>query len=166
LMVRGAGSKNIMLPKRLISAYSIINPELNIPLDESLYDIRREGLVLRRWYGGNTSTIITVNPIFNPYYDVKSDTVSGHGPTFKSGVEWEIDGEWGYESVPTIVQEAALLLIEQYLCPDDTYRERYVTNLRAADYSYSLKGKAYHGTGNAVADYLLLEYVWDNTWLI
>jgi len=160
-IVRGQGSENIRLPKRLNKVNSITQHVTGAALEG--YEIRHNGLVLRRSYPSYASENVVwiTNPIFNPFYDVKSDTFWGGSVPFAYDVEWDITGEWGYHSIPSEVQEAALILMEQYLCSDDLYRQRYVNTMASADFRYSTHDKAWQGTGNAVADYLLRDYVWD-----
>lgn len=140
----------------------------DVTLESTMYEVRREGLVLRRTYGNEAAGtgVTVVNPIFNPYYDVKSDTFAGAGPVFHKNVEWLIEGDWGYDVVPNVVREAALMLMEQYLCNEEVYRERYVTSMASADYRYTMSPAAFRSTGNAVVDYILQDFVWDNIWLV
>lgn len=78
---------------------------------------------------------------------------------FVQGVAYLVEGDWGWEDVPVPVSEAAKLLIEQNLCPDNEYRDRGIANIRAADWRYEFIGQAYTGTGNIKADQLLQDYM-------
>lgn len=69
-----------------------------------------------------------------------------------------VTGLWGYHFVPTDIQEAALILIEQQLCPDSLYRERYIKTMTAADMRFEFDPRAYNGTGNVIADQILSSY--------
>jgi hypothetical protein len=69
-----------------------------------------------------------------------------------------VNGRWGYERVPGDVVESALILMEQYLCPDSIYAERYLKTMTAADFRFEFDPGAYRGTGNVIVDQLLSKY--------
>lgn len=69
-----------------------------------------------------------------------------------------VSGVWGYETVPSDIEEAAIILIEQQLCPDSLYAERYLKTMTAADFRFEFDPGAYRGTGNVIADQLLSKY--------
>jgi hypothetical protein len=77
---------------------------------------------------------------------------------FRDNVVYTIDGVWGYDEVPTGVKEAALIMIEEALCPQAVYRERYLKAISGDGWRYEFVGAAYSGTGNVIADQLLEEY--------
>lgn len=70
----------------------------------------------------------------------------------------EVTGVWGYERVPQDVEEAALILMEQHLCPESLYAERFIKSMTAADMRFEFNVGAYVGTGNVVADRILVKY--------
>lgn len=69
-----------------------------------------------------------------------------------------VTGVWGYETVPPAIEEAALILIEQQLCPEAIYAERYLKTMTAADFRFEFDKGAYAGTGNVIADQLLAKF--------
>lgn len=71
---------------------------------------------------------------------------------------YTIVGDWGYESVPYPVIQAARLLISDYACQDTTYRDKYLESMKAADWRVQFTQGAYDGTGNLKADQLLNDY--------
>jgi hypothetical protein len=75
---------------------------------------------------------------------------------------YTITGDWGYESVPFPVMQAAKMLISDYACQDSSYRDRYLESMKAADWRIQFTQAAYDGTGNLKADRLLEEYRLDN----
>lgn len=165
-LIRGAGDANIKLPRRLHKIHSINQYGMNTPLEG--YSLRQDGKILRKeWAGEYASSITVTAPIFNPYYDVKSDTwIGARGATFGRNVEWVVDGDWGYDPVPSVVQDATLILMEQYLCNEAVYRERYIKSMASADFRYEMMPDAFEGTGNLIVDQILIDYVWDSTWLL
>lgn len=113
----------------------------------------------------------------NIQYPRKRDgfrAIGGEVPIINPFSRWEpkkaapvrVVGRWGYERVPEDIKEAALILIEQQLCPDALYRERYIKTMTAADMRFEFSPGAYAGTGNVVADQILSKYVQSNAAVI
>jgi hypothetical protein len=74
------------------------------------------------------------------------------------GTSYTIYGEWGYDAVPDEVQEAAMLIANDYVTGDSGYRDRYLQILKIQQDSFTYHSNAFTGTGNARADQLLTEY--------
>lgn len=74
------------------------------------------------------------------------------------GVQYSIYAEWGYAEVPDEVQEAAMLLANDYITNDSQYRDRYLEILKIQQDSFTYHPGAFRGTGNARADLLLGPY--------
>ena len=82
---------------------------------------------------------------------------SVHGRLKES--DFKILGQWGYVSVPSEVKQAAAALIQQKLCPDSVYRERFVESIRNENMNIKYNPDTYsNSTGNADADKLLAPY--------
>lgn len=145
--VRGAGDTQLKLSDRLVSIDTLAGAYV-IP-DPTYYDVRGGG-----YYIGTTvpypedGDLVFTEVIRDPDSMYKNHV-------FRDNVVYTITGVWGWESVPTAVKDAALLLIEDSLDPDSEYRERYGAIVRAADWTFEYHDKAYDGTGNATADRLL-----------
>lgn len=133
---------SLRLPKKLNSLISVDG--LNAP---SYYVIDPTGFRLAVKYPRKRNDIRASGfPISPPNY-----RTIGVTPV-------KVLGNWGYETVPTDIKEAALLLIEQALCSDSLYRERYLQSMTAADWRIEFNSQAYAGTGNAIADKILAKY--------
>lgn len=73
--------------------------------------------------------------------------------------EFKVLGQWGYVSVPTEIKQAAAALIQQKLCPDSVYRERFIESIRNENMNIKFNPETYNNsTGNADADSLLARY--------
>lgn len=66
-----------------------------------------------------------------------------------------ITGDWGWEYVPQEVKDAAAILINDFLDDDAVYREKYIDNIRAADWRMEFAATGNETTGNANADMML-----------
>jgi len=77
---------------------------------------------------------------------------------FKGGSRYEVTGTYGFNSVPGDVQQAAILLINDFLCQDSIWRTKYVQQASMSDFKFTFFKEAFHGTGNAIADRILSRY--------
>lgn len=77
---------------------------------------------------------------------------------FKKDYSYKINGVWGWDYVPSEVEQATALLVEDYLCNDFNIRNKNIAEL--SNDSYDLKyGKDFStGTGNLTVDNLLSIY--------
>lgn len=75
-----------------------------------------------------------------------------------TGTQYTLTGEWGYDAVPDEVQEAAMLLANDYASHEVGYRDRYLQILKIQQDSLTYHNAAFRGTGNARADLLLGGY--------
>lgn len=177
--VTGAGDVQLRLPDRLSSLTRIegVNTLVNyqrdasgnlvwayspdypgddsrrvlVPIDNGpLYDIRGDG-----FYLGLAAPLPQTYSYTNPIRDPDS---MWQGGGFRENSPYYVTGIWGYESVPSDVKEATLILIEDALCPDSEYRDRYVDNYKAADWRVEYSDRAFRGTGSVMADQLLEPY--------
>jgi hypothetical protein len=150
--VIGAGDIQLKLPERLVSLTDLdgsnVLQGVNIP---DFYSVRGDG-----YYLGVSTTIPEGDYVFeNVIRD--PDSMWNRGG-FRDNTVYTVDGVWGYDEVPTGVKEAALIMIEEALCPQAVYRERYLKAISGDGWRYEFVGAAYSGTGNVIADQLLEEY--------
>ena len=78
---------------------------------------------------------------------------------FKTGVEYKVQGRFGWEKVPDNVELAAIELMKDYFSKDIVWRNKYIKNISTFDWDFEYSGNVYTGTGNAYADALLADYV-------
>lgn len=83
----------------------------------------------------------------------------GTGGMYINDAKYALTGTFGYETVPEPVQEAAKLLINDYACAEQIYRDRFIEDMKAADWAFVYNSGAYYKTGNARANLLLSPYV-------
>lgn len=73
--------------------------------------------------------------------------------------DYIIRGQWGYETLPMPIKQAALLLIQNKLCPSGVWHENYIDNLRSDNMRIQYNPESYiDSTGNYDADQLLTDY--------
>ena len=150
LNVRASTDPYLRLPERLFTLEDA--SVAGFPLNTALVNIGNDGWVL---YKVNA---YPAGIIYSPKH-VIDDPYSAAANFWRSNALVSITGYWGWEKVPEAVKEAALVLIEDRLCPETAYRDRYLETMTAADWRIQLNPEAYQGTGNAVADQILRNYV-------
>lgn len=79
-------------------------------------------------------------------------------PRFSEDVFYIIDGNWGWDSVPPNITEAASLLIADLMSGDNAQMRRGISQLKMDQYSVTYSDGAMTGTGNIEADVLLMDY--------
>lgn len=160
--VQATGDSDLILPQRLISVSAVDGAYFT---DIANFETRGDG-----WFLGRATSSFGPDYVWDNIIDD-----SGDGPGWRSkdpivapgrhkrglwkdNVVYTITGEWGYEDVPFNVKEAALILIEDNICPDSEYRDRYIEDVKTADYQYTYTPGAFRGTGSVIADQLLEPY--------
>lgn len=156
----GTGESQLRLTDRLAVLTNISGPNVLVNYSQdnqlavidngSFYDVRGDG-----YFIGVATSIYGSYAYTNPIRDPDSTWDSGG---FIENASYFVTGVWGWESVPSDVKEAALILIEDALCPDSEYRDRYVGNYKAADWRVEYSDRAFRGTGSVMADQLLDSY--------
>jgi hypothetical protein len=77
---------------------------------------------------------------------------------FRDGNIYAVRGNWGYPYVPIQISEAARILVKTYFYDDATYRERYITVIRAGNWRMEFQATGDETTGSANADMILTAY--------
>lgn len=95
-------------------------------------------------------------------WDVKQavdETLLSRRHIFKTQYIYDVNADWGWEYVPGEVNLAALLLVGNYFCKDNTYHVRGISVVRSADWRMEFAHDPYSTTGNVMADQLLSQYI-------
>lgn len=161
-IVYGAGSDILPLPFKLyqihelyendVLLYDAINNVSNWmytpQTSESGFGIRinRQQLTDNTIYTANGMVPPTIND-----YDYRG--------AFKKDARYAVQGRFGWSSVPDNVEEACIILINQFFEKDTQWRNKYVKSISSFDYKFDYMEDAHRGTGNLYADQLLLPYV-------
>lgn len=78
---------------------------------------------------------------------------------FKKDYRYIVKGTFGWESIPDNVEEACIILINDFFNKDSAWRNRYVSKIQTFDWTFEYMEDAHRGTGNYYADMLLQPYV-------
>jgi|SRR5215217_2507636 len=145
--IEGHGTDSLKLPSRLITLTDVswwdgtTRPGSIIGWSSPQWEITADGWVLR-----TQPNSIHIDPAYNPE------------AIFRRNRLFNIEGVWGYLAVPTGVEEAAKIIIADYMCADHKYRDKYLDSIKMGDLAWKYNSGAWHGTGNATADMLLTDY--------
>ena len=161
-IVYGHGSDILPIPFRIHEIHKLyendvllvdnieeVNNWIYTPVvSESSFGIRinRQSLIDNVVYSANG----LVPPSINEY---------GYVGAFKKESRYTISGRFGWPSVPDNVEEACIVLIQQFFDKDTSWRNKYVKNISAFDWKFEYMPEAHLGTGNLYADQLLAPYV-------
>ena len=161
-IVYGHGSDILPLPFRIYEMHKLyendvllvdnieeVNNWIYTPIvSESNFGIRinRQSTIDNVVYSANG----LVPPSINEY---------GYHGAFKRDYRYTISGRFGWSSVPDNVEEACIVLIQQFFDKDTAWRNKYVKNVSAFDWKFEYMENAHTGTGNLYADQLLAPYV-------
>lgn len=83
----------------------------------------------------------------------------GFSGAFKKDFRYSVAGRFGWSSVPDNVEEACIILIQQFFDKDTAWRNKYVKSISTFDWKFDYMEDAHRGTGNLYADQLLIPYV-------
>ena len=78
---------------------------------------------------------------------------------FKKDYRYMVQGRFGWSAVPDNVEEACIILIQQFFEKDSAWRNKYVKSITTFDMQFEFMEDAHRGTGNLYADQLLAPYV-------
>jgi hypothetical protein len=83
----------------------------------------------------------------------------GFAGAFKKDFRYSVAGRFGWSSVPDNVEEACIILMQQFFDKDTAWRNKYVKSISTFDWKFDYMEDAHRGTGNLYADQLLTPYV-------
>lgn len=79
--------------------------------------------------------------------------------TFKKDTQYRIVGAFGYQYVPSNIEQATALLVEDYLCNDFGIRNKNISKLSNDSYDITYSSNSATGTGNLLVDKLISDYM-------
>ena len=77
---------------------------------------------------------------------------------FKKDYAYKIVGVFGYNYIPSNIELATALIVEDYLCNDWSVRNKNVESMKTDSYEYKYASGFAGGSGNLLVDKLLSEY--------
>lgn len=123
------------------------NPDTGVALSGYDYEVTETGRAIRPDLVG-----VNIDEGGRKY------VVDRNAGAFKNGYRYDVEGYFGYESVPSDIEEAAIYLINDYLCADRVWRDKYIDQATVEDWKIRFSELAFRGTGNLTVDKLLENY--------
>lgn len=77
---------------------------------------------------------------------------------FKKSTEYKFYGEFGWKFVPSDINYASILLVNEYLCTDFNYKARGISAVSNDSFNVKYSDTAMSGSGNAYIDSILSPY--------
>ena len=146
--VEGTGTDNLRLPWRLQTLSNVkylkprpIRPGQVIGLGSPQWEVASDGWILR------------LQP-----NRVEIDAVWNYKPFFTRNMLYNVNGIWGYNSVPGPITEASKILTANLMCQDHKYRDKFLQSIKMGDWRLQFHDLAWNGTGDATVDRLLLDH--------
>jgi hypothetical protein len=79
-------------------------------------------------------------------------------PLFRYEHDYLVDAEFGWPVVPQDIQDATLLLINDIVCGNNRYANKYIRQWNAGGVAMSFADQVFAGTGNLIVDNILEKY--------
>lgn len=147
VVVYGKGESFLTLPRRIVNVNSISNGPLAFPF---AYRPIKAGFAVEADVALDAGVVTSNGSIVDPY--------ALNYRLFPRGAQFTVAGAFGWESVPSDIKQAALLLAELFSCREATWRDRYMKAVTAADWRFDVDGRAFSGTGSVSVDQILSSY--------
>lgn len=78
--------------------------------------------------------------------------------SFTEDFDYEIDGDFGWQTIPSRIQEACLLLMQDISCGNNKYVNKYIQEYATDGYTIKFAKFAFTTTGNKIVDDILARY--------
>jgi|SRR6478735_3061125 len=87
------------------------------------------------------------------------DPIHWSAGKFASGTRYDVTGVYGWDYIPDAVNQAAMLLVNDFFCKESNWRNRFVESISASDWRIVFNDGAFNGTGNSSADSILQPFI-------
>lgn len=149
--VIGSGMRSLSLPRSLLTLNSVTWPTWTIPGRPG--DVISSNQAFIEWeiYGDGW----LIRPVAHQEI---IDLVHKERLLFTRDMTYIVDGIWGFDSIPGPVVQAANILVEDFICDQHKYRDRYLKNVTFDKWDITFLPEAFETTGNVLADQMLQEF--------
>lgn len=141
----GMGLDYLPMQERITKIWSVT--ENGDPTEPGLYTISTD----------QTSVVAVDDEDRNEFKPVWRTRWQAPG-TFLENWDYEVDGDFGWATIPAKIQEATLLLIQDISCGNNRHINKYVVEYQTDGYRVKYADSVFQTTGNAVVDKILASY--------
>lgn len=137
-----------------------------LPVDERIgriFSVKENGEYI--WAEGDDDPFAAWTPRYAVLRKYNGDlnraeySLYSYGGEFRWYADYEIDAEFGWQVVPQDVEDAMLLLIEDFACGNNRYINKYIDSYGTGNVKIDYFREATKGTGNLLVDNILSKYV-------
>jgi hypothetical protein len=154
----GDGADVLVLPSRIRTIEKIVENDEIVINYEGGEDYNIFGYEVEVTETGYGVRIVPPNPGDDIAEQEFIDITGYRHGRFRNGYRYEVSGLIGWDYIPIEIKQAAFLLINDLLCSESTWRNKYVKKINNGQMSIEFSGQTYHGTGNALADSILNKF--------
>ena len=129
--------------------------------DDNVYtfNITGDNSAVQRVFDGSYNRVEQGAIVLPPAYGDLGSVGSGRIVDFPRGYDYTFVLDAGYKTVPTDIEYATKLLIEDLKCGKLDYYKRYVTSYNTDQYKIQFDKSILSGTGNMIVDKILDKYL-------
>lgn len=151
--VTGNNSDYIPIDERLYKIYKVYeNGELqydsSLETNNTSYRVTRDGSAIEEYKEVDENKMDYRLVWRDRYLDID----------FRDGFDYVIDGDFGWKVIPSDIQEASELLIQDMRNDSLKYINRYIESFDNGDFKIKFAGGATSSTGNVIVDKILEKY--------
>jgi hypothetical protein len=149
--VIGMGIDYLPIDERIVVIYQMSeNNEIIFVQGDDSYDQYKISV--------DKSSIVLDDEIQNKVEYTKVWRDRNYAVTFCPGCDYLIDGSFGYQVIPSDVQEACEILIQDLVQGNTRYFSRNITEFDNKEFKIKFAPGSSSGTGNLIVDKLLVKY--------
>jgi hypothetical protein len=149
--VIGMGIDYLPIDERIVNIYEMSeNNEVIFVQGDDSYDQYRISV--------DKSSIVLDDEIQNKVEYTKVWRDRNYAVTFCPGCDYLIDGSFGYQVIPSDVQEACEILMQDLVQGNTRYFSRNITEFDNKEFKIKFAPGSSAGTGNLIVDKLLIKY--------
>lgn len=129
--------------------------------DDNIYtfNITGDNSAVQRVFDGSYNRVEQGAIVLPPAYGDLGSVGNGRIVDFPRGYDYTFVLDAGYKTVPTDIEYATKLLIEDLKCGKLDYYKRYVTSYNTDQYKIQFDKSILSGTGNMIVDKILDKYL-------
>lgn len=138
-----------------VLVYDVDTPSSNV----YNYVITLDNSAIQRVVNDNFNRAESTPPAYIPAYGDLGNVGSNKTVDFPKGYDYTFILDTGFKTIPTDVEYAAKVLIEDLKCGKLDYYKRYVTGYNTDQFRIQFDKSVLNGTGNMLVDKILEKYI-------
>lgn len=154
----GNNSDTLVLPERIMSVSKIYEDDVVVYDPSNSIDTLGASFEI----SASRRRLRILGDVDTEVFESQEVSIFNYNGIFKNNVQYKVEGVYGWDYVPSDIEDAAILLVEEYLCNDSSIRNKGVKSFKNESYQLQFADGVGNSTGNLVADNLLSKYRYIN----